>query len=45
MASLSAEEIVAYSTEMAQTDSLNQATVFRILDQEGWPARPVVDLF
>ncbi len=39
MASLSADEIVAYSTEMALTDSLNQATVFGILDKEGWPAR------
>lgn len=39
MASLSADEIVAYSTEMALTDSLNQVTVFGILDKEGWPAR------
>lgn len=39
LSSLSYDEIVTYSTEMAQMDSLNQATVFGILDKEGWPAR------
>lgn len=39
LSSLSYDEIVTYSTEMALTDSLNQATVFGILDKEGWPAR------
>lgn len=39
LSSLSYDEIVAYSTEMALTDSLNQVTVFGILDKEGWPAR------
>ena len=27
-----------YSYEMARTDSLNQTTVFDILDKEGWPS-------
>ena len=36
MSSLSADEIVNYSTEMERVDSLNQATVFGILDKEGW---------
>ena len=39
MASLSADEIVAHSTEMALTDSLNQVVVFGILAKDGWPAR------
>lgn len=39
LSSLSYDEIVTYSTEMALLDSLNQATVFGILDKEGWPAR------
>ena len=39
LSSLSYDEMVTYSTEMALTDSLNQATVFGILDKEGWPAR------
>ena len=38
MSSLSADEIVQYSTEMERVDSLNQATVFGILDKEGWPS-------
>ncbi|MDT3356028.1 MAG: hypothetical protein LIR35_00345 [Bacteroidota bacterium] len=38
MTSLSADEIVEYSTEMERVDSLNQATVFCILDKEGWPS-------
>jgi hypothetical protein len=38
MASLSADEIAEYSYEMARTDSLNQTTVFDILDKEGWPS-------
>ena len=38
MSSLSADEIVQYSTEMERLDSLNQATVFGILDKEGWPS-------
>ena len=38
MTSLSADEIAEYSYEMAQTDSLNQTTVFDILDKEGWPS-------
>ena len=38
MSSLSADEIVNYSTEMERVDSLNQATVFGILDKEGWPS-------
>ena len=38
MASLSADEITEYSYEMARTDSLNQTTVFDILDKEGWPS-------
>ena len=37
MSSLSADEIVAYTTEMERVDSLNRATVFGILDKEGWP--------
>ena len=37
MSSLSADEIVEYTTEMERVDSLNQATVFGILDKEGWP--------
>lgn len=37
MSSLSADEIVEYTTEMERVDSLNQATVFDILDKEGWP--------
>ena len=36
MSSLTADEIVNYSTEMERVDSLNQATVFGILDKEGW---------
>lgn len=39
LSSLTYDEMVTYSTEMALTDSLNQATVFGILDKEGWPAR------
>ena len=38
MSSLTADEIVNYSTEMERVDSLNQATVFSILDKEGWPS-------
>ncbi len=38
MSLLSADEIVQYSTEMERVDSLNQATVFGILDKEGWPS-------
>lgn len=38
MSLLSADEIVEYSTEMERVDSLNQATVFGILDKEGWPS-------
>lgn len=38
MSSLSADEIVNYSTEMELADSLNQAIVFGILDKEGWPS-------
>ena len=38
MSSLTADEIVNYSTEMERVDSLNQATVFGILDREGWPS-------
>lgn len=38
MSSLSADEIVNYSTEMERVDSLNQAIVFGILDKEGWPS-------
>ena len=38
MSSLSADEIVKYSTEMERVDSLNQAIVFGILDKEGWPS-------
>lgn len=38
MSSLSAEEIVNYSTEMERVDSLNQSIVFGILDKEGWPS-------
>ena len=38
MSSLTADEIVNYSTEMEWVDSLNQATVFGILDKEGWPS-------
>ena len=38
MSSLTAEEIVNYSTEMERVDSLNQATVFGILDKKGWPS-------
>ena len=38
MSSLTAEEIMNYSTEMERVDSLNQATVFGILDKEGWPS-------
>ena len=34
MSLLSADEIVQYSTEMERVDSLNQATVFGILDKE-----------
>ena len=37
MASLSADEIERYSYEMAHADSLNQAKVFGILDEVGWP--------
>ena len=37
MSSLSADEIVEYTTAMERVDSLNQATVFDILDKEGWP--------
>lgn len=37
MSSLSADEIVEYTTTMERVDSLNQATVFGILDKEGWP--------
>ena len=39
MSSLTADEIVEYSTEMERVDSLNQAIVFGILDEEGWPSR------
>ena len=38
MSSLTADEIVNYSTEMERVDSLNQTTVFGILDKEGWPS-------
>ena len=38
MASLSADKIAEYSYEMERTDSLNQTTVFDILDKEGWPS-------
>ncbi len=38
MSLLSADEIVEYSTEMERVDSLNQVTVFGILDKEGWPS-------
>ena len=38
MSSLTADEIVNYSTEMERVDSLNQVTVFGILDKEGWPS-------
>ena len=38
MSSLTADEIVNYSTEMERVDSLNQATVFGILNREGWPS-------
>ena len=38
MSSLTADEIVNYSTEMERVDSLNQATVFGIVDKEGWPS-------
>jgi len=38
MSSLTADEIVNYSTEMERVDSLNQATVFGILDKKGWPS-------
>ena len=38
MSSLTGDEIVNYSTEMEWVDSLNQATVFGILDKEGWPS-------
>ena len=38
MSSLSADEIVKYTTEMERVDSLNQATVFGILDKKGWPS-------
>lgn len=42
MTSLSADEIVQYSTEMERVDSLNQATVFGILDtrRDGLPFYP-----
>ena len=38
MSSLTADQIVEYSTEMERVDSLNQAIVFGILDKEGWPS-------
>ena len=38
MSSLTPDETVNYSTEMERVDSLNQATVFGILDKEGWPS-------
>ena len=37
MSSLSADEIVEHTIEMERVDSLNLATVFGILDKEGWP--------
>ena len=39
LSTLSFDEIVAISAEMERVDSLNQATVFGILDKEGWPSR------
>ncbi len=38
MSSLTADQILEYSTEMERVDSLNQAIVFGILDKEGWPS-------
>ena len=38
MSSLTADEIEAYATEMERVDSLNQASVFEILDKDGWPS-------
>ena len=38
IASLSADEIEWYSYEMAHADSLNQAKVYGILDEVGWPS-------
>lgn len=38
MASLSADEIAEYSYKMERVDSLNQVTVFSILNKKGWPS-------
>lgn len=37
MGSLSPDEIISHAEEMAVADSLNQRTVFGLLDKRGWP--------